>query len=475
MSEPENATPENNQQEPLETTSEELVHDLASGIEEEVLSALDSGNESRVRGLIKGLHFSDIADLLERVDESHRASLVDILRDDFDAEILPDLDETVREGVLEMLGIEGVAAALADLDSDDVIEVLEELDAADQKLVLEAIPDSDRQFIEEGLSYPDDSAGRIMQREIVTLPAFWTVGDTIDYLRKAADQDENPLPDHFYSIFVVDPKHQPVGAIHLDTLLRTRRPVKLEEIMESDLKQIPVTADQEDVAFLFRQRDLVSAPVVDEAGRLVGVITIDDIVDVIDEEHEEDFMRLGGVSEDDMYDAAIDTTKARFSWLVINLLTAILASVVIGLFDATINQMVALAVLMPIVASMGGNAGTQTLTVAVRALAMKEITATNARRLIGKELMVGGINGCLFAVLAGSVAWGWFGSAALGAVIAVAMVVNMIVAGLAGTTIPILLDRNNIDPAIASSVFITTITDVVGFFVFLGLAATFLL
>ncbi|NQW02358.1 MAG: magnesium transporter [Rhodospirillales bacterium] len=455
--------------------SEDLVHDLESGIEQEVLAALDVQDAARVRDLVDGLHFSDIADLLERLDGDHRSSLVEVLRENFDAEILADLDESVREDVIGLLGFEDVAAALGDLDSDDVVEILEELSDYDQKQVLDAIPDGERQLIQESLSYPEDSAGRMMQREVVTVPTFWTVGDTIDNLRDRAEHDINPLPDHFYSVFVVDPKHKPAGAVHLDTLLRTKRPIKLTEIMEPDIKLIPVTADQEDVAFLFRQRDLAAAPVVDDAGRLVGVITIDDIVDVIDEEHEEDIMRLGGVRGDDLYDAVVDTTKARFSWLLINLLTAILASAVIGLFDATIDQMVALAVLMPIVASMGGNAGTQSLTVAVRALAMKEITATNAGRLIGKELMVGGINGFLFALLAGGVAWGWFGSLALGGVIAMAMIVNMIVAGVAGTAIPILLDKNDIDPAIASSVFITTITDIVGFFVFLGLAALLLL
>ncbi len=454
---------------------EALVHDLDTGIEEAVFDALSVGDTDQVRVLVEELHFSDIADLLERLDDDHRATLVEILRVNFDPDILPDLDESVREQVIELLGVDVFAAALAELDSDDAVEVLEELDEEDQKQVLDAIPDGDRQLIEEGLSYPEDSAGRLMQRELVTVPTFWTVGDTIDYLRKSAEQEANPLPDHFYSVYVVDPKHRPVGEVHLDTLLRSKRPINLLDIMASDLKQIPVTTDQEDVAFLFRQRDLASAPVVDDAGRLVGVVTIDDIVDVIDEEHEEDIMRLGGVRETDLYEAALNTTKARFSWLVINLLTAILASSVISLFDATISQMVALAVLMPIVASMGGNAATQTLTVAVRALAMKEITATNAGRLIGKELLVGAINGCLFALLAGGVAWFWFDSSALGAVIAMAMVVNMMVAGLAGTTIPIYLDKNNIDPAIASSVFITTITDVVGFFVFLGLAALFLI
>jgi len=310
---------------------------------------------------------------------------------------------------------------------------------------------------------------------LVTVPTFWTVGDTIDYMRQNADSDDNPLPDQFYVIYVVDPAHRPVGMVWLDKVLRTRRPVPMTEVMEPDMKVIPVNTDQEDVAFLFRQRDLVSAPVVDDGGRLIGAITIDDIVDVIDEEHEEDIMRMGGVREDDLYSAVLDTTRARFSWLFVNLLTAIVASIVIGLFDATLDQVVALAILMPIVASMGGNAGTQTLTVAVRALAMKELTATNAPRLIGKELLVGAANGIMFAVLAGGVAWGWFDNPLLGVVIAVAMVVNMLVAGLAGTLIPIVLDRNNIDPAIASSVFLTTITDVVGFFVFLGLAAMVLL
>jgi magnesium transporter len=261
----------------------------------------------------------------------------------------------------------------------------------------------------------------------------------------------------------------------LGDMLRSRRSVPLLEITEPEMRVIPVETDQEDVALLFSKRNLVSAPVVDTDGRLIGAITIDDIVDVIHEEHEEDIMRMGGVREDDLYDAAIDTTKARFSWLFVNLLTAITASVVIGMFDATIDQVVALAILMPIVASMGGNAGTQTLTVAVRALAMKELTATNTMRLVGKEFIVGSINGVLFAVLAGLVAWFWFESQALGLVIGLAMIVNMMVAGFAGTVIPVALDRAGVDPAIASSVLLTTITDVVGFFVFLGLAALILL
>ncbi|MBL6942714.1 MAG: magnesium transporter, partial [Rhodospirillales bacterium] len=283
------------------------------------------------------------------------------------------------------------------------------------------------------------------------------------------------LPDLFYDIFVVDPSHKPVGSVALSRLLRSRRPVPITDIMSSEMKLVQVADDQEDVAYLFGQRDLVSAPVVDAAGRLVGVITVDDVVDVIHEEHEEDIMRLGGVREDDLYEAVGDTTRARFSWLLLNLGTAILASVIIGFFQGTIEQIVALAVLMPIVASMGGNAGTQTLTVTVRALAMKDLTATNAMRVVGKEVLVGSINGVVFALLTGIVAWVWFDSQLLGLVIALAMIINMVIAGLAGTTIPLILERNGIDPAVASSVFLTTITDVVGFAAFLGLAAWILL
>jgi len=424
------------------------------------------------------LHPADAADLLERLGADERARVVEILRSEFDSEILSELDETVRDHVVECLGVENVAVVIVGMDSDDALEVVEELDEDEQQQVLDAIPVGDRTLIEEGLSYPEDSAGRLMQREVVTIPTFWNVGETIDFLRKSADRDdgegENELPTQFYDLFVVDPSHKPVGTIPLSRILRTRRPVSVTDIMETEMKLLPVTTDQEDVAFVFRQRDLVSAPVVDDGGRLVGAVTIDDVVDVIDEEHEEDIMLLGGVKEDDLYDATLDTTRARFMWLLINLGTAILASIVIGLFDATLEQMVALAVLMPIVASMGGNAGTQSLTVAVRALAMKELTSTNAVRVIGKEALVGVFNGILFAVLIGIVVWLWFGSVGLGVVIGLAMIVNMFVAGLAGTTIPLALDRMGIDPAVASSVFLTTLTDVVGFFVFLGLAALLL-
>jgi magnesium transporter len=457
--------------------TEEAVYGLDPELEERIVDALDAGDVPAVRAFLEDLHTSDTADLLERLKPDHRTAVVEALRGDFDPDILPELDEEVRDDVIEDLGVEETAAAIAELETDDAVEIIEELDEDEQQELLEAIPAGDRALIEEALAFPEDSAGRLMQREVVTAPEFWTVGETIDFLRETADQDieDDTLPEVFYDIYVIDPARRPIGTVSLSRLMRSRRPVPVTDIMEPDMKLISATVDQEEVAFLFSQRDLVSAPVVDEAGRLVGSITIDDVVDVIHEEHEEDIMRMGGVQEDDLYAAAVDTTRSRFTWLLVNLGTAVMASIVIGLFQATIEQMVALAVLMPIVASMGGNAGTQTLTVAVRALATRELTATNAYRVVGKELMVGAINGILFAVLTGFVAWVWFGRSDIGIVIALAMVVNMVVAGFAGATIPIALDRMDIDPAVASSVVLTTITDVAGFFVFLGLAAWLLL
>lgn len=445
------------------------------GLETLVVDAMQAGEVERVRDIVAELHYADFADLLERLSRDDRGQLITIVKDIFDPEVLSELDETIREHVLEVLGVRRAANAIQELDSDDALLVLQEMDEDRQKELLDQIPHLERSFIEEGLSYPEDSAGRLMQREVVTVPGQWNVGQCIDYIRRRADDEVNELPSIFYDIFVIDTRHHPIGAMSLSALLRSRRQTPVSEVMEQDMHEIDVTTDQEDIAFLFRQRDLVSAPVVDSDGRLVGAITIDDVVDVIHEEHEEDIMRMGGVIEDDLYQASISTARARFSWLVVNLMTAILASMVIGMFDATIQEIVALAVLMPIVASMGGNAGTQTLTVTVRALATKELTASNAFRVIFKEAIVGCFNGLAFALLSGVVAWLWFGNPTLGGVIASAMVINMIVAGLAGTTIPIFLERIGVDPAIASSVFLTTVTDVVGFFAFLGLAALFLL
>lgn len=440
-----------------------------------IVDALDTANEQRVRELVAPLHFSDTADLVERLNADHRFALLNIIKDILEPEFFAELDETVRDSVVDIMGLDAMAEVVAELDIDDAVEIVEELEDHEQQHVLGAIPAADRTLIEEGLAYGEYSAGRLMQREFMAVPQFWSIGETIDFMRNSAEQDEWALPEIFYDIVVVNPKHEPVGTLPLSTLLQSKRPVPVSDIMHEEMKLIPVDMDQEEVAFLFRQRDLVSAPVVNPEGRLVGMITIDDVVDVIDEEAEDDIMRMGGLKEDDLYSATLDTTKARFSWLFVNLLTAILASFVISAFQGTIEQVVALAVLMPIVASMGGNAGTQTLTVAVRALATKELSTHNAMRQIGKEVLVGVINGVLFAVLMGGVAWFWFDSPVLGLVIGLAMVVNMIVAGLAGATIPIALQRAGVDPAIASSVFLTTVTDVIGFLVFLGLGAALLL
>jgi magnesium transporter len=451
------------------------VLELAPERIQRVADALDAADVELVRALIEPLHAADVADLVQNLSTEPRRALVRLLSPDFLPDVLAELDETVRDDIIEALGLARTAAAVADMDTDDALNVIAELDEEDQKRVLDAIPEPDRALIAEALAFREYSAGRLMQREMVVVPTFWSVGETIDHIRRAAEDVPERLPTVFYDIFVVDPGHHPVGAIPLSRLLRAKRSQPLNEITQTEMKVIRTDTDQEDVAFLFRQRDLTSAPVVDDAGRLVGVITIDDVVDVIDEEHEDDIMRLGGVSGDDLYRATLATARARFTWLLVNLGTAVLASLVIGLFDATIDQMVALAVLMPIVASMGGNAGTQTLTVAVRALATKELTPANALRVLGKESLVGVVNGTLFALISAAVAWVWFGNAGMALVIGLAMVANMIVAGLSGALIPLCLERLKVDPAIASAVFLTTITDVVGFFVFLGLGTWLLI
>jgi magnesium transporter len=439
-----------------------------------VREALDAGQPEEAKALVQPLHDADIADLLQNLNAEHRRALVPLIRLDERPDVLAELDEVVRSAVIDELGVAETAAAVASLDTDDAVHVLEDLEATEQRQVLESIPQPERLLLEEGLSYPEFSAGRMMQREMVAVPTFWTAGETIDHLRYLGERAPDRLPTDFHDIYVVDPAHRLCGSVPLSRLLRTRGSVLLTEIMITDLRTLRTDTDQEDVAFLFRQRDLTAAPVVDTSGRLVGVITIDDVVDVIDEVHEDEIMHLGGVGADDLHRPALDTARARFLWLLVNLGTAILASLVIGLFDATIEQMVALAVLMPIVASMGGNAGTQTLTVAVRALATKELTAANALRVILKELVVGVVNGSLFAVVAGAIAYAWFGSWLIAVIIGLAMIINLVMAALFGAVIPLVLHRLHVDPAIASVVFLTTVTDVVGFFAFLGLASWFL-
>ena len=442
-----------------------------SDIIDDVVAALDEADTDKAKALAISLHWSDLADLLEKLAHDRREFLVEALRAEFPANVLTELDEAVRERVIEQLGLSHIANVVSYLEADDVIEIVEELDSAEREEVLDALSQDDRTMVEEGLAYPEDSAGRMMQRSVVDMPSHWSVGQAIDYLRESED-----LPRDFYDIFLVDATGRPLGAIPLSRILAARRHVALNALMIADLKLIPVDMDQEEVAFVFRQRDLISAPVVDAASKLVGVITVDDIVDVIHEEHEEDIMRLGGVGEeDDLFAAVLDTARTRFVWLLVHLVAAIVGAAVINHFSGTIEQMVALAVLMPIVAAMGGTASVQTLTVAVRAIAMRELTPANALRTIGKEIVVGFVNGLLFAAIIGSVAWVWFGIPALGGVIAMAIVINFIVAGLAGSALPVYLQRLGFDPAVASSAILTSITDVLGFYVFLGLAALLLL
>ena len=446
------------------------LYGLTPKVESAIVAAIREGAEDRCRALVAPLHPADQADLLERLPKPQSAALVRMLGDGLDAEALAYLGETTRDEIVDVMGMAALARQLPDLDTDDAVNIIEELEQDEIDDVLAALPAEDRVLVEEGLAYPDDSAGRMMQREIVTVPSFWTVGQTIDFLRSSEFSDTE-----FYLIFVVDPARNPIGEVGLGRLLCTPRPRRISEIMEGDFRKIPADMDQEEVSILFRRYGMVSAPVVDEHGRLIGMITIDDIIDVIDEEAEEDLMALAGVGESNVRSSLLETIQGRSSWLLINLLTAILASAVIGLFDATIERIVALAVLMPIVASMGGNAGTQTVTVAVRAIAMREFSTKTAITFGLRELYVGVINGVLFAVLAAGLAYIWFGQTDIALIIAIAMCANIVVAAISGTLVPLALIKLGSDPAIASSVFITTITDVVGFMVFLGLAALLLL
>ena len=449
--------------------AEELLG-LSPDVVSSVTDALDDEHRFETRLLVEPLRAPELADLLQFLKPELRERLVDYLRPDFDPEILPELEDDVRDDVAEQLGTTALARNIVRLESDDALELISSLEEDRQRQVFQAIPAAMRAMLEEGLAFPEDSAGRLMQRDFVAVPAFWTVGETIDYLREADN-----LPNDFYDIFVIDPRHRAIGTVALSHVLRSKRPIRINDIMDPDLVTVPANMDQEEVAFLFGQQDLVSAPVVDDVGRLIGTITVDDVLDVIHEEAEEDIMRLGGVGNDDFYADAMETGRSRFSWLFLNLITAIVASIVIGLFEGTLEQIVMLAILMPIVASMGGNAGTQTMTVAVRALATKELTSSNAVRVLGKEALVGLYNGIMFAALIGFVAWFWSGNLSIGVVMGAAMVITLIIAALAGILIPIGLARTGVDPAIASSVFLTTITDVVAFSVFLGLAAGFLL
>ena len=436
-----------------------------------VTDALARGEAADVKELTSDLHAADLADLIELLDPDRRVALIQSLGSAFDVEALPELDEHVRDELVEALPADTIASAVRELDTDDAVYLIEDLDSQDQQEILEKVPSEDRIALARALDYPERTAGRLMQTEFVAIPAFWTVGRTIDHLRDGRD-----LPESFVEVYVVDEAFHLLGSVPLSRILRNARARMIAELMDEDHTVFRVSDDQEDIAYKFKQYNLVSAAVMDGDGRLVGMLMVDDIVDVIQEEAEEDILHLGGVGGDEeLSDSVWLAIRSRFSWLLVNLVTAILASWVISLFDATIEQMVALAVLMPIVASMGGNAGTQTMTIAVRALATRDLTMLNALRIVFRESMVGIINGLLFAVIMGAFAFWWFGSGPLGLVIAAAMVINLVAAALAGILIPLALDRLDVDPAIASGVFVTTVTDCVGFFAFLGLAALWLI
>jgi magnesium transporter len=436
----------------------------------EVRAALETGDAARLRALLGPLHAADIADLLEQVEGGLRREIVLLAPDVVDGDVLSDLDESLREEVIEALPPGQLAEAVRDLDSDDVVDLIEDLGAPQQEAVLDALADVDRAAVEAAMTYPENSAGRLMQREVVMAPEHWTVGEAIDHLRATED-----LPEQFYHVVLVDPRMRPVGQVPLGRLMAARRPVRLRDIAAEDFRTIPATEDAGDVAHAFNKYHLISVPVVDRAGRLVGAITIDDAMIVLDDEHEEDIMRLAGMGEGSLSDPVLATSGKRIPWLGVNLVAAFVAALVISQFEEAIAEVVALAVLMPIVASMGGNAGTQSLTVAVRALATRDLRSTNAWRVVRREALVGLLNGVVFAAATGLVAALWFGSAALGGVMALAMVLTLCVAAVGGVLVPLALDRAGADPAIASGPFVTTITDVVGFFVFLGIASAVLL
>lgn len=443
---------------------------LTAAFVEKVVDAADDGDGLRLRSLLEDLHPADVADLMGFLTAEHRGVVVLWLPPDLLAETLPELDDGIREEILERVPSGVLAEALQELDSDDAAAVVEDLEDDQREKVLAAMPEVDRAAIETSLAYAEDSAGRLMQREVMAAPQFWNVGDTIDHVRAQGED----LPELFFDIYVVDPLNRPVGGVPISRLLRSPRAVALSEIMEP-INEIAVDQDQEEVAYIFEKYHLISAPVIDAGGRLVGQITVDDIVNIIQEENREDILRLAGVSDESRAAGVLGVVRSRIPWLVVNLGTALFASSVIGLFQDEIETLVALAVLMPVVASIGGNSGTQALTVAVRALAARELNSANALRVLGREVLVGLFNGVVIATLLAGVAWLWFHTPLLSLTIGLAVLINLFAASLAGTLIPLALEKLDRDPAVASPVFVTWITDTVGFFSFLGLAGVILL
>lgn len=468
MAEPENRA----LNEDLPSDFEETTVDGLDGDRIEIiLDAVEAEDAAAVAAAVEPLHAADIADLLEQISGSQRRALLALYGEMIDGDVLSELEEGVREEVIEALPREAFAEAVRELDTDDVVDIIEDLEDAEKAYILESLEVEDRAAVESSLAWPEHSAGRLMQSETVAVPQDWTVGRAIDQMRSA-----EWLPDQFYHVILVDARHRPTGYATLGRVLASRRDVALADIAEDSFRSVEATQEEEEVARQFNKYHLISMPVTDEAGRLVGVITIDDAMTVLDDEHEEDMLRMAGVHEESsLSDRIWDTARGRFLWLFVNLITAIMASLVISQFEDEIKALVALAVLMPIVASMGGNAGTQSMTVAVRALATHELTGQNTRRVIWRELVVGVINGMAFGIIMAIVAGFWFGMPMLALVIAMAMLATLASAALSGIVLPVILDKLKIDPALASGPFVTTVTDVVGFFAFLGLASLMLL
>ena len=439
--------------------------------ENQIAKALLDEETGVLEYLLNDIHPADFSDQFEQLSTDQRESLIKRAPGLITADVLAELEDEVVEDILPLLPSGKIADAITELDNDDATQIVEEMEAAQREEVLEALGPEDRAALEASLKFDDETIGRLMQREFVAAPPFWTVGDTIDHMRETGEE----LPDLFFNIWVVDTGFKPIGLVPLSNIMRAPREKSLQEIMDDTLITIDQTMDQEEAAYLFEKYNLISAPVVDTGGRLTGMMTVDDIIEIIQDENKEDILALAGVSEAGLTDTAFDTVRARAPWLFINLITSILASIVIAQFDYAITQIVALAVLMPIVASMGGNAGTQALTVAVRNLTEKDLTSQTAWRAIRRESLAAAIIGFIFAAALAVIAYIWFQDKQLALVAFIAMIINHIFAGLAGILVPLSLKKFGADPAVASSVFVTTVTDIIGFFAFLGFAVLILL
>ncbi|MDB4080411.1 magnesium transporter [Amylibacter sp.] len=454
----------------IQKEAPDRAYEMDSYLIDTVLTYIDDQDKQSLITLLNEYHPADIADLFEQINPNSRSALMELWGKEMDGEVFAEMDEGLSGELIEEMSDEVVSLVLKDLETDDVVDLLEDLEKDEQNRLIDVLDASGQIAVLNSLKYPEGTAGRLMARELVMAPTHWNVGQTIDNLRKSKN-----LPSQFYDVVVVDPMSKPIGKVTLSTLLRARRSTPLIDLVDEEFRTIPVSQSQEDVAYAFNQYNMVSAPVVDDENRLVGVITMDDAMEVLGDEADEDIKLLGGVGDESLTDTILVTARQRFPWLGINLLTSILASIVIAQFSSTIEAIVALAVLMPIVASMGGNAGTQTLTVAVRALATKDLTSANAWRVIRREALVGLLNGLVFAIIIGLIGYYWYGFAMLGAVLAMAMILNLLMAGLAGILVPLMLDKFKMDPALGSSALVTTVTDIIGFFAFLGLASAILL